>query len=129
LHVPEDWLIESSASASLTKDAAQQIRSILKPRRRPTAIFAGGYYLAAETLQIVKELGLKVPADVSLVGFDDPPSAGYLDPPLTTVRQPLAELGRRGVFKGILEGRQEPLVEFLAMELIVRASTAPPAGN
>jgi DNA-binding LacI/PurR family transcriptional regulator len=74
---------------------------------------------------------LKVPADVSLVGFDDPPSAGYLDPPLTTVRQPLAELGRRGVFKlmGILEGRQEPLVEFLATELIVRASTAPPAGN
>jgi GntR family transcriptional regulator of arabinose operon len=131
LHVPEDWLIESSASASLTKDAAQQIRSILKSRRRPTAIFAGGYYLAAETLQIVKELGLKVPADVSLVGFDDPPSAGYLDPPLTTVRQPLAELGRRGVFKlmGILEGRQEPLVEFLATELIVRASTAPPAGN
>lgn len=99
LHVPEDWLIESSASASLTKDAAQQIRSILKSRRRPTAIFAGGYYLAAETLQIVKELGLKVPADVSLVGFDDPPSAGYLDPPLTTVRQPLAELGRREGFQ------------------------------
>ncbi len=131
LNVSDEWLIESPASASLTEEASQRIRSILKSRRRPTAIFAAGYYLAAETLQIVKEMGLRVPDDISLVGFDDPPSAGYLDPPLTTVRQPLAELGHRGVLKlvSLLEGRQEPLVEYLATELIVRASTAPPIGN
>ncbi|MCS7264673.1 MAG: GntR family transcriptional regulator [Armatimonadetes bacterium] len=131
LSVLNEWLIETEFTSTLTESSIQQIREILKSRRRPTAIFAAGYYLAAGTLKIAKELGLKVPEDLSLVAFDDPPSAGYLDPPLTTVRQPLAELGRRGVFKlvALLEGQQMPLSEKLATELIVRASTAPPTKN
>ncbi|MCX7969128.1 MAG: GntR family transcriptional regulator [Armatimonadetes bacterium] len=129
LPVSSEWLIETEFTSTLTEESIQRLREILKSRRRPTAIFAAGYHLAAGTLRIAKELGLKVPEDLSIVAFDDPPSAGYLDPPLTTVRQPLAELGHRGVLKlvALLEGRQEPLVEKLATELIVRASTAPPA--
>ncbi len=131
LSAPSEWLIETEFTSTLTEASIHQLREIFKSRRRPTAIFAAGYHLAAGTLRTAKELGLKVPEDLSIVAFDDPPSAGYLDPPLTTVRQPLAELGRRGVFKlvAILEGRKEPLVEKLATELIVRASTAPPAKN
>lgn len=129
LSVPDGWVIETALSAALSSSDIEKVREVLKSRKRPTAIFAAGYHLAAGTLQIAKELGLKVPEDLSIVAFDDPPSAGYLDPPLTTVRQPLAELGRRGVFKlvALLEGQHEPLVEKLATELIVRASTAPPA--
>lgn len=129
LSTPKEWVIETALSAALSEPETCRLKEILKSRRRPTAIFAAGYHLAAGTLRIAKEIGLKVPEDLSIVAFDDPPSAGYLDPPLTTVRQPLAELGRRSVFKlvAILEGREVPLVEKLATELIVRASTAPPA--
>ncbi len=131
LSVSNEWLVESEFTSTLSEASAEQLREILKSRRRPTAIFTAGYHLAAGTLKIAKELGLEVPENLSLVAFDDPPSAGYLDPPLTTVRQPLAELGHRSVYKliSLIEGRQEPLVEKLATELIVRASTAPSPKN
>ncbi len=129
LPVRPDWLIESERSTILTPRAQQQLLAILNRKSRPTAIFVGGYYLAAEVLRLVKREGLRVPDDLSLVAFDDPPSANYLEPPLTTLRQPLVELGRRAVFKllAILNGQFEPMVEKLPIELIVRASTAPPA--
>ncbi|MBE3576540.1 MAG: GntR family transcriptional regulator [Limnochordales bacterium] len=69
----------------------------LPPRERPTAIFAAGQGLAIGVLRAVRQLGLRIPTDLSLVGFDDAISLHWLelfDPPLTTVRQPLIALGR-----------------------------------
>ena len=71
-------------------------RSRRSLRPRPTAIFAANDATAIGCLTALRELGLRVPEDVSLVGFDDIPIARYLSPPLTTVRVPIAELGRRG---------------------------------
>jgi DNA-binding LacI/PurR family transcriptional regulator len=80
-------------------------------------------------MQTVHQAGLRVPDDVSVLGFDDPPSAALASPPLTTFRQPLEQLGARAVQK-LLECakgvRPNPLHEYLPIELIVRGSTAPP---
>ena len=66
---------------------------MLRSPSRPTAIFAGGYYFALDVYAAAASAGLNVPADLSVVGVDDPISAGHLSPPLTTLRQPLVELG------------------------------------
>ncbi|MDX3128583.1 substrate-binding domain-containing protein [Streptomyces europaeiscabiei] len=76
--------------------------------------------------------GLRVPGDVSVVGFDDTAAASTSAPPLTTVRQPFAEIGRAALRALLRLVAGEPLdshrVE-LATQLIVRASTAPPPGH
>ena len=71
--------------------------------------------------------GIRVPEDVSLVGFDDEPSAAFMIPPLTTVRQPAVELGRQAakVILARLTG-QSIAQTILKAELIVRESTARP---
>jgi len=74
-------------------------------------------------------LNLRVPRDLSIVGFDDTAEAVLVTPALTTLRQPLAEMGRMGVslLTRLLDNRQlEALHVKLATQLIVRASTAPP---
>jgi LacI family transcriptional regulator len=64
----------------------------LKPR--PTAIFASNDVMAFGAMEAARDLGLRIPDDVSIVGFDDVPQAESVHPPLTTVRQPLREMGR-----------------------------------
>jgi len=79
-------------------------------------------------LKVLRERGLRVPEDVSVVGFDDPASAAFLDPPLTTVRQPVEQLGRRAVQKladALRKGVMPEGTELLSPELVVRRSTAP----
>jgi LacI family transcriptional regulator len=63
-------------------------------RSRPTAIFAASDLTAYGVMGAAEEFGLRIPEDVSLVGFDDISSSGHMRPPLTTVRQPLTEMGR-----------------------------------
>jgi LacI family transcriptional regulator len=75
----------------------------------------------------VRNAGLRVPEDVSVVGLHDIPQAAYLNPPLTTVRMPLAELGSRAVdmILGMLNGAAPADVMVASLpELIVRGSTA-----
>ena len=75
--------------------------------------------------------GRRIPEDLSVVGFDDLPISRWFSPPLTTVRQPLTEMGRiaAGMLAAMIEEREPHgrQVE-LATELIVRSSTAPPPG-
>jgi DNA-binding LacI/PurR family transcriptional regulator len=102
----------------------------LAARRRDgedlTAVFAANDQMALGVLAAFHEEGLSVPEDVSVVGFDDLPEAPYFTPPLTTVRQDFAELGRRGVELVLArlagqDAREEPVVP----ELVVRRSTGP----
>jgi DNA-binding LacI/PurR family transcriptional regulator len=69
-------------------------------------------------------LALRIPKDVSIVSFDDLPFVGFLDPPLTTVRQPAAELGRRGVQALLSKALEMEAIERLPVELINRGSVA-----
>lgn len=93
-----------------------------------TAAHAANDLMALGLMLALNEAGLRVPEDFSVVGFDDIPEAAYFVPPLTTVRQDFAELGRRcvGAVLAQLDGEQPRRFEPLKPELVVRASTAAP---
>jgi DNA-binding LacI/PurR family transcriptional regulator len=109
-------------SPRAARDAAL---ALLAERPRPTAILAMSDLFALAAIEAAAELGLQVPDDLSVVGFDDIPIASQVSPPLTTVRQPLVEKGR--IAAELLLGRRQadaPII--LPTELVVRATTAPP---
>jgi DNA-binding LacI/PurR family transcriptional regulator len=90
-----------------------------------TAVFVANDQMALGLLRRLHEAGKEVPRDMSVVGFDDVPEAAYFTPPLTTVRQDFAELGRRclHILLARIEGEAEPTRVVVAPELVVRAST------
>jgi DNA-binding LacI/PurR family transcriptional regulator len=94
-----------------------------------TAIFASNDQMALGLMHAVRAAGLEVPRDVSIIGFDDIPEAAHFWPPLSTVRQDFAELGRRCV--ALLLGDLDPAAPdyrgTIVPELIVRGSTGAPA--
>jgi DNA-binding LacI/PurR family transcriptional regulator len=106
---------------------AEAARAILAETPRPTAILAATDRLALGVLAVARELGIGVPDELSVVGFDDIPDAAFAVPPLTTVRQPLMEKGTAAA-QLILERPQEPREVLLPVELVVRASTGPAPG-
>lgn len=121
-------LLVSQDSVILDEGAKARIEKRLREADAPTAIFAGGYYLAMAAMHAVRGANLTIPGDVSVIGFDDPASATLLDPPLTTVRQPLEAMAARAyaaIRDALTGGTLAPGCEKLAPELIVRRSTAP----
>ena len=94
-----------------------------------SAIFVANDNMSIGVVSALRERGLRVPEDVSIVGFDDVPEAGYLSPPLTTVRQDFAALGEL-IMQKVLIAVEEPDSATedtpLPTHLIVRQSTAPP---
>ncbi|MEU6533609.1 LacI family DNA-binding transcriptional regulator [Streptomyces sp. NPDC046928] len=95
---------------------------------RPTAIFAGSDLQALGVLEAARVKGLRVPEDLSVVGYDDVPLAQWSSPPLTTVHQPLrsmAEEAARMLLRPDAPGAAAQRIE-LATNLVVRQSTAPP---
>jgi DNA-binding LacI/PurR family transcriptional regulator len=102
--------------------------TLVRERRLPTAVFAANDSMALGMLRAFHEAGVRVPDDVSVVGFDDVEGAGYYEPPLTTVRQPFAEVGQRSieVLLAALGGAPASRT-LIGPELVVRASCAAPA--
>ncbi|MFI6227674.1 LacI family DNA-binding transcriptional regulator [Micromonospora echinospora] len=117
--------------ADLTREGGHAAAlGLLDRPQRPTAIFASNDLQALGVYQAARVLGLSVPRDLSVVGFDDLPVAALVDPPLTTVRQPLTEMAATATELALALGRGErtPRVGLeLATTLSVRGSTAPPA--
>jgi DNA-binding LacI/PurR family transcriptional regulator len=95
-----------------------------------TAVFAANDDMAIGLIRALLEAGLRVPEDVSVVGFDDIPVSAYVTPPLTTVRQPFDAVAREGLrllVQAIEKPDDEPApASDPPVELVVRASTAPP---
>jgi LacI family transcriptional regulator len=111
------------------EDGFLRADSLLDLADPPTAIFAGNDQQALGVYEAARQRGLRVPQDLSVVGFDDLPMSRWSSPPLTTVRQPLAEMGRTAakMLGTLVEGLTLPSRRMeLATELIVRGSTAPP---
>jgi DNA-binding LacI/PurR family transcriptional regulator len=99
--------------------------------RKLTAVLVANDQMALGLLRRLHEAGREVPRDLSVVGFDDIPEAAYFTPPLTTVRQDFAELGRRclHILLGRIEGETGPTRVVVPPELVVRSSTgAAPKG-
>ena len=105
-------------------DATPQLLSLAE---RPTAIFAASDELARGAIEAARSVGLFVPEDLSIVGFDDTEIARIASPPLTTIRQPLQEMGAvalRTVLRLVAGEKIDSNHVELATELVVRASTA-----
>jgi LacI family transcriptional regulator len=118
----------SDGAFSLDSGRAQAASLFASPPTTwPTAIVAANDLLALGVLLAVRERGLRVPDDVSLIGFDDIAYARLSDPPLTTVRQPAREMGSMGarlVFRRLDGEVGPPEVAVVRPELVVRSSTA-----
>ena len=93
---------------------------------KPTGVFAANDQMALGLLRALHEAGLRVPEDVSVVGFDDLPESGYFSPPLTTVRQDFRELGQRtmALVLRVLAGELDASEQLVEPLLVVRLSTA-----
>ena len=110
--------------------AVAAAEKILRRRDRPTAVFAANDHEAVGVIEAARRLGLSVPGDLSVVGFDDNVLAAASSPPLTSVRQPFAQMGAVAyrILTDQMEGREPNSIRVeLATTLIHRESTAPPA--
>ena len=118
-------------AAAFTEEAGHRALGImLAGPARPTAVFAANDLIAVGMLQRLREMGAPVPGCLSIVGFNDIPLAGLLEPALTTVRVPQLEMGVAGAHLLIdrLEGRPIGDVRLtLRTELVIRASSAAPS--
>ncbi|MGA6161878.1 LacI family DNA-binding transcriptional regulator [Amycolatopsis magusensis] len=106
--------------------SAASARLLLDSPDRPTAVFAANDLSAIATVEVANELGLRVPEDLSVVGFDNIPESVLNVPPLTTVEQPIREMGRRAIqlLIPLINGEQpEPTHVTLDTRLVVRQST------
>jgi len=121
LEIEADFVIEAGHRA---------LAQLLDLDEPPTAVFAFNDMIAIGLIQAARARGLQLPQDLSIVGFDDTIEASIITPALTTVRQPLAEMGRIGVAllaRLLAHQTVEALHIELKTQLIVRESTAPPA--
>lgn len=104
-------------------------RDLLNRPDRPTAVFAANDLMAIQTMQVAQSLGLRIPEDLSVIGFDNIPESALATPALTTIAQPLKSIGQTAMqlLLALLRGEDVPLRHVqLATELVVRASTAAP---
>lgn len=136
---PDPALVWMRGADTMSRDAGGAdigrvgTRRLLAGRKPPTAIVTGNDLCAFGVLAAARELGLSVPRDLSVVGFDDIDLARLANPPLTTVRQPARELARMAVDQVLRAAVQrlerETATLVVRPRLMVRASTAPPRGS
>lgn len=127
IEIDERLIVEAEGTKS--EDGYYSVMELLNLEEPPTAIFAGNDNIALGIFNHIYELGMKIPDDISIVGFDDYEIVSYLHPPLTTIRQSRYELGKTageqliGMVKGELK---RPFHRKLRTMFILRQSTAPP---
>lgn len=129
LEVRPSMIVETTFTEAGGFEAMQRL---LAMRRRPTAVVAASFASAVGVMSAVATAGLRVPDDVSVVGFHDASVAAYLNPPLSTVRMPLAEMAEAAVatLVRLIDGQEveDIVVRSPAPVLIERGSIGPAAG-
>ena len=122
LTIREGYIQHGDYSAEAGRRGAEVL---LKRHDRPTAIFAASDEMALAVIETARRLHLRIPEDLSIIGFDDNPTGANAPVPLTTVRQPLGEMGRTGVeiLLQLMQGkRKAPLKITLPTQLVERQS-------
>jgi LacI family transcriptional regulator len=127
LTLPDDLIMEGAYSY---ESGVMCGEALLTRRNRPTAIFASNDEMAAGVYKAAARLGISIPQDLSVVGFDDTPIAARLEPSLTTVRLPIREMGQLAASKllpprGGEDGERNALA-VMVPHLVERESAAPP---
>lgn len=128
LKVRMEWLATGDMRIEGGRMAMEKLLSC-KPR--PTAVLASNDLMAVGALQAAHEAKIKVPQELSLIGFDDLPVASMVSPPLSTIRHPRREIAARAFtcLQNLLQGQVVPADTPLHPHLIVRSSTAPVGGR
>jgi LacI family transcriptional regulator len=126
-----DRNIRWETPGNFTEDSGfEAMRALLKLRARPTAIFAANDSMAIGALSALREAGVKVPEEMAVAGFDDIPIARHVNPPLTSVHVPIAELGERATDKLLdalaHKNRHVRRNDVLGTTLVIRSSCGPP---
>jgi LacI family transcriptional regulator len=129
LELRPEWVLEGDFTFQSGLECGARM---LAQTHRPTAIFASNDDMAFGVLQAASRLGLSVPAELSVVGFDDAPGAQFSTPQLTTVRQPVAEMAETAarMLIGIAQAKSDEAIERVhqaAYTLVARESSAPPS--
>ena len=126
--LPEPFLVTASATLEA---GARAFRALPRGPERPTAVLAMSDMAAIGLMAAAREAGLRVPEDLSVVGFDDLPLAAWTDPGLTTVRQPIVEKGRlaAALLVRLLGGETVASPPPLTTNLVRRGSTSAPGGE
>lgn len=119
------------AAAQTPEGGRAAVADLMRLDPLPTAVFAYSDMQAIGILVGLREAGVRVPEDVSVMGFDDVETARYVSPPLTTVAQDTDRIGRLGaqLLINLLAGRSHRRAHLLAGSLVVRGSTAPPRAS
>lgn len=125
LPVRPDYVALGGFDPELARATTLKFLALPEP---PTAIFASSDYLAIGAVMGLRDAGVSVPDDVSLIGFDDMPFGAMLTPPLTAIRQPVEQIGRQGfqLLLQLLNGKTPPPLTRLPVELIRRQSVGAP---
>lgn len=121
--VNQDWIIPSELSVAAGREAFRKLMSL---EDQPSAVFSNNNLVSLGALIEMKELCLRCPDDVALVGFDDHPWAAVSDPPLTVIKQPSHQIGKIAANMLLSLIREEPIAKckvLLDCELIVRESS------
>jgi DNA-binding LacI/PurR family transcriptional regulator len=125
----EGWSMKTGYHPMTPEIGYRPMKALLEKHRAFTAVFCFNDIAALGAIRALKDAGCSVPEDVSVVGFDDIQSAAYSTPSLTTVRQPLTEMGMRGaqILLDRIANRDKEYPAEITMEpaLVVRESTAP----
>ncbi|MEV0268038.1 MAG: LacI family DNA-binding transcriptional regulator [Hamadaea sp.] len=110
-----------------TETAEGPARELLSQANRPTAVFAANDLSAIATVHAANSLGLSVPDDLSVIGFDNVPESAMASPPLTTIKQPLQQMGAEALrlLVDLIAGVERDIHVRLPTELVVRASCRP----
>ncbi len=123
---PTDYITQGYFSFKTGMEAAEKLLSLPE---RPTAIFAGNDEMAAATCSAAHKMGMRIPEDLAVVGFDDAPIASAVWPALTTVRQPYLHMARRCVqilnAPGEFRASDKQVRHIIPHELVVRETTRP----
>jgi len=125
-----DRNVQWETPGNFTEDSGfEAAKSLLKLRSRPTAIFAANDSMAIGALSALRESGVSVPEEIAVAGFDDIPIARHVNPPLTSVHVPIAELGERATEKlidALTHGdRHVSRQDVLGTTLVIRSSCGP----
>jgi DNA-binding LacI/PurR family transcriptional regulator len=127
--VDEAWVVNAPPNEAGGREAIERLLAV-PAEVRPTAIFAASLLGAIGVLAGIREAGFAVPADVSLIAFNDHPLAAHLSPPLTTIRMPNFRMGMEAVRMLLDAVAGKPVHDFMIddkPEIVIRASTASPA--
>jgi DNA-binding LacI/PurR family transcriptional regulator len=122
-----NWIVEGQYTPPSGKEAMERLLEVSPPL---TAVVSGNDWMAMGAMEAIHQRGLRIPDDISVVGFDDIESAQWVMPPLTTFRQPMRQIGAKAaelVVKQIETGKRIRDVVLFSADLVVRQSVAPPA--